>query len=130
MNVGLLYYRSDLLDASGFAPPRSYEELANQARVVMERAADRRLGGFVWQGRQYEGLVVNVLEELWARGVELVATNGRVLVDLGGAAAALEFRRRLLNDDVSSSVVPGADVVQARRYFGDRRSVFLRYCVH
>jgi len=28
MNVGLLYYRSDLLDASGFAPPRSYEELA------------------------------------------------------------------------------------------------------
>jgi len=126
MNVGLLYYRSDLLDASGFAPPRSYEELAHQARVVMERAADRRLGGFVWQGRQYEGLVVNVLEELWARGVELVATNGRVLVDLDGAAAALAFRRRLLTDGISPSLVTGADEEQTRREFGAGRAVFLR----
>ena len=126
MNVGLLYYRRDLLDASGFAPPRSYDELASQARAVMERAGDRRLGGFVWQGRQYEGLVVNILEELWARGVELVGTDGRVLVDLDGAAAALGFRRRLLTDGISPSLVTGADEEQTRREFGAGRAVFLR----
>ena len=126
MNVGLLYYRRDLLAASDFAPPRSYDELAHQARAVMERAAERQLGGFVWQGRQYEGLVVNILEELWGRGVELVGADGRVLADLDGAAAALGFRRRLLTDGISPRLVTGADEEQTRREFGAGRAVFLR----
>ena len=126
MNVGLLYYRRDLLAAHGFAPPRSYDELAVQARAIMDRSSDRRLAGFVWQGRQYEGLVVNVLEEFWSRGVELVGPDGRVLPDLAGAAAALGFRRRLLTDGISPPLVTGADEEQTRREFGAGRAVFLR----
>ena len=78
MNVGLLYYRADLLAKYGLRrsgdlcrdgggdPPRS-----------RGRAAIPRLEGYVWQGKQYEGLVVNALEGFWAAGTEVLGADGR-----------------------------------------------------
>ena len=68
MNVGLLYYRKDLLAKYGLAPPETYEELVRQVRVVQAGERDGRLDGYLWQGKQYEGGMVNVLEALWANG--------------------------------------------------------------
>src|ERR671936_133474 len=70
-NVGLLYYRRVLLARHGLRPPRSYDELARQAAAILARERDPTLGGFVWQGKQYEGLVVNVLESFWEAGTDL-----------------------------------------------------------
>jgi len=126
MNVGLLYYRRDLLARHGFAAPRSYEELAAQARVVLAGEADRRLTGFLWQGKQYEGLVVNVLEGFWAAGTDLMGPEGRLLPDPEGARRALTFRRALLTTGVSPPLVTVADEELSRREFGAGRSVFLR----
>jgi multiple sugar transport system substrate-binding protein len=126
MNVGLLFYRRDLLAAHGLRPPRTYDELADQAARVVAGAADPRLRGFVWQGKQYEGLVVNVLESFWAAGTDLVAPDGALLPDVDRAAAALAFRRRLLASGVSPPLVTGADEEQTRREFGAGRAVFLR----
>ncbi len=126
MNVGLLYYRRDLLDRHGLAPPRSYAELATQARAVLAGEADRRLGGFLWQGKQYEGLVVNVLEEFWAAGTDLIGPDGRLLPDPEAARRALEFRRALLTTGVSPPIVTAADEELSRREFGAGRAVFLR----
>src|SRR2546421_7530830 len=55
MNVGVLYYRTDLLAKYRLPPPRTWEALVDQ--VVRVRGAERngRLDGVVWQGRQYEG---------------------------------------------------------------------------
>src|SRR5262245_3969563 len=49
MNVGLLYYRSDLLAKHGLRPPATWEELVVQAERI--RAAERsgRLDGVLWQ---------------------------------------------------------------------------------
>ncbi|HEU5323686.1 MAG TPA: extracellular solute-binding protein, partial [Methylomirabilota bacterium] len=99
-NVGLLYYRRDLLARSGLAPPRTYAELARQAAVVRAREADPALAGFVWQGRQYEGLVVNVLEHLWAAGTDLLGPQGDLLPDPHAARRALAFQRELLTSGV------------------------------
>ncbi len=126
MNVGLLYYRRDLLARHGLAPPRSYEELGTQARAVLAAEQDPRLGGFLWQGKQYEGLVVNVLESFWALGTDLVAADGRILPDPERARQALAFRRGLLTTGVSPGLVTGADEELTRREFGAGRAVFLR----
>jgi multiple sugar transport system substrate-binding protein len=126
MNVGLLYYRRDLLARHGLAPPRSYEELAAQARTVMAREADGRLAGFLWQGKQYEGLVVNVLESFWAAGTDLVGTQGQLLPDPERARRALAFRRELVATGVSPALTTAADEELSRREFGAGRAVFLR----
>jgi multiple sugar transport system substrate-binding protein len=123
-NVGLLYYRRDLLARHGLAPPRSYAELAIQARRIMA-AGGAPPSGFVWQGKQYEGLVVNVLETLWEAGTDLLAA-GVVLPDEARARAALAFRRDLIRTGVSPALVTAADEELSRREFGAGRAVFLR----
>jgi multiple sugar transport system substrate-binding protein len=126
MNVGLLYYRRDLLARYGLSPPRTYDDLANQARAVLARERDGRLSGFLWQGKQYEGLVVNVLEGIWAAGTDLVGQDGRLLPDPIRAGEALAMRRALLTSGASPPLVTGADEELTRREFGAGHAVFLR----
>lgn len=126
MNVGVLYYRRDLLGRHGVTVPATYAELAAQAQQVLAAERDPRLAGFLWQGRQYEGLVVNVLESLWAEGTDLLGPDGTLLPSPARAAAALGFRRALLARGVSPALVTGADEELTRREFGAGRAVFLR----
>jgi multiple sugar transport system substrate-binding protein len=126
MNVGLLYYRRDLLARHGLAPPATYAELNSHARQVLGAAGDPRLAGFVWQGKQYEGLVVNVLESFWAAGTDLVGAGGALLPDLERAAAALAWRREVIASGISPPLVTSADEELSRREFGAGRAVFLR----
>jgi len=126
MSVGLLYYRSDLLAKHGFVPPATWEELVTQAERI--RAAERqpRLDGFLWQGKQYEGLVVNALEHLWANDTDLLGADGTVLPDPARAAEALAFMRRLIERGASPGWVTAADEELSRRAFGRGEAVFLR----
>jgi multiple sugar transport system substrate-binding protein len=125
-NVGLLYYRRDLLERHGLAPPRSYDELARQAALVRAAERDPALEGFLWQGKQYEGLVVNVLESFWASGTDVMGRNGALFPDPARAAEALRFRRDLLRTGGSPALVTAADEEITRREFGAGRAVFLR----
>ncbi len=74
-NIGLLYYRTDLLREYGYRePPRTWDELAPMAARIQagERAKDRKakkqFWGFVWQGAATEALTCNALEWQAAEG--------------------------------------------------------------
>jgi len=126
MNVGLLYYRADLLAKYGLRPPRTYEELVDQVRHIRAGERDPSLDGYLWQGKQYEGLVVNVLEALWANGARLFAEDGTVFPEPARAADALRFLRGLITTGVSPAWTTAADEELSRRAFGDGRAIFLR----
>jgi multiple sugar transport system substrate-binding protein len=126
MNVGVLYYRADLLARHGLAPPPTWQALVTQAEQIRAREAASRLDGVLWQGKQYEGLVCNVLEHFWATGTALLGDDGRVLPDLDRAEAALAFMRDLVERGVSPGWVTAGDEELTRRPFGDGRAVFLR----
>jgi multiple sugar transport system substrate-binding protein len=126
MNVGVLYYRADLLAKYHLAPPRTWEELVEQAQRIRAGERDPRLDGVLWQGKQYEGLVVNVLEHFWSSGTALLDEHDRVLPEPARAAAALGFMRGLLESGVSPAWVTAGDEELTRRPFGAGRAVFLR----
>ena len=126
MNVGMLYYRADLLARQGLAPPRTWEELRTQVARIRAAEGDPRLDGVVWQGRQYEGLTVNALEALWANGARVLGADGAPLPEPERAADALAFLRNLISSGVSPAWVTAADEELSRRHFGDGRAIFHR----
>src|SRR5882762_1091933 len=122
MNVGVLYYRTDLLAKYRLPPPRTWEALVDQVVRVRGAERDGRLDGVVWQGRQYEGLTVNALEAIWANGARVFGADGAVFPEEERAAGGLSFLRALIVSGVSPSWVTAADEELSRRHFGDGRA--------
>jgi trehalose/maltose transport system substrate-binding protein len=71
-DIGLLFYRTDLLSRYGYRePPRTWAELETMAARIQagERAKGKRdFWGFVWQGAAAEALTCNALEWQAAEG--------------------------------------------------------------
>jgi multiple sugar transport system substrate-binding protein len=87
-NAGFLYYRTDLVDE----PPTTWDELKD---VGLAAAEEEGIAGFVGQGAQYEGFVVNWLEYFWGAGGELYNEDQtEVLFDPAVATEVTEFEAR------------------------------------
>lgn len=121
IDAGVLYYRKDLLDRYGYAPPKTWQDLVAAARAILDAEGDPKLAGFIWQGKQYEGLVCVTLEFLRSRGADL--WEG----DEVEVAEALQFMRDLIvKHRVTPAPVATADEEGTRHLFGSGRAVFLR----
>lgn len=120
---GMLYYRKDLLAAKGIPVPRTWAELVAAAK----KTQTPRIAGFVFQGKQYEGLVCAFLELVWGFGGELLDDSGAVRVDEPPAVAALAA---LVDAIYADQVVPRSVLTyqeeEARNVFQEGRAVFMR----
>lgn len=124
VDAGLLYYRRDLLERHGRAVPRTWAALVDTAQTVTAREPGVR--GFVWQGRQYEGLVCNALEYLRSNGGK-VFEGERVVIDSQANREALRFMVDLVHRyRVSPGSVTTATEEPTRHVFGQARAVFMR----
>ena len=125
MHGGLLYYRKDLLDAAGLKPPETFEELVNDCRQI--KKPDGILG-FVWQGKQYEGLSCFFLEVLKGFGGTWIdEKTGEVGLDQPAAINALTFLKNCLNDwKITPPGVTTYTEEEARQLFQAGHSVFMR----
>ncbi|MEN8182891.1 MAG: ABC transporter substrate-binding protein [Myxococcota bacterium] len=119
-DVGMLYWRSDLLDEA----PRSFDALGEAARAALD--AGRVSQGFVWQGARYEGLVTVFLEFLGGFGGRLLDPSGRVVVDSPEALRALQAMRDSLETGVAPREVLGWQEEQVRFAFQSGRALFMR----
>jgi trehalose/maltose transport system substrate-binding protein len=95
LGAGMLYYRTDLLEAYGFdGPPATWDELSSMAATIQagERAAGNAdFWGFVWQGNNYEGLTTNALEwQVSEGGGRIVSPQGEIEVLNDDAIRAFE----------------------------------------
>lgn len=119
VDVGLLYWRTDLVPRA----PATPDELVALAKDA--QAKDAALAGFVWQGRQYEGLVCNAWEALWAHGGDS-DVGGRLALDTPEFRAGLGWLRGLVTSGVSPPSVTSAAEEESRRVFQSGRAVFMR----
>ena len=123
-DMGLLYWRTDLMAA----PPRTTTELEAIARSLQRRGA---VGwGYVWQGRQYEGLSCVFLEVLRGFGGQwLEATPGQApQPELAGSAAiaAADWLSGLVRQGITPAAVATVSESEALQIVGAGEAAFLR----
>ncbi|MBX3303722.1 MAG: ABC transporter substrate-binding protein [Nitrospira sp.] len=121
VDAGVLYYRRDLLDRHGLEPPRTWLELAHIAKAVLEAEQNSALTGFVWQGKQYEGLMCVTLEVLRSNGTDLWSG------DRDRAVYGLRFlRETIATHRITPLSTSMADEESTRWMFGEGRALFMR----
>jgi len=117
VDVGMLYWRTDLIDA----PPVTLEELSRQSAAAAPEY------GFVWQGARYEGLVTVFLEILTGHGGRIMAPDGSVEVDSPEGRTALVWLRDRIgpNGDTPRDVLAWREE-EVRFAFQNGRALFMR----
>jgi multiple sugar transport system substrate-binding protein len=117
-DAGVLFYRKDLVEA----PPETFEELLRMATALNTPSR----WGFLWQGKQYEGLVTVFLEILWGHGGEWIDPQTReVKLDSIQAVQAVNFLSSTVGT-VSPPAVTTYVEEDTRIIFQNGGAVFLR----
>ncbi len=120
-DTGLLYWRTDLMPR----PPRDTAELVAISRDLQRRGRVR--WGYLWQGRQYEGLSCVMVEMLQGFGARWWNdTTERTELDSPEAVAAADWLADLLRDGVSPRAVANYAENDALQSFSAGEAAFLR----
>ncbi|MFT7837358.1 ABC transporter substrate-binding protein [Saccharothrix sp. BKS2] len=117
VDAGFLFYRRDVLDAEGERPPRTWAELR---RLAVEVAPRHDLVGYVGQFADYEGLVVNAMEAIWANG------GDPLLPDRPEAKAGVEFLARGFEEGWIPREATGYREEDSREVFQAGKALFMR----
>ena len=123
-DAGMFYYRKDLLEKSGFsAPPKTWDEM-KEMRAKVQRDSGTRYG-YVFQGSQDEGGVVDALEHVWNAGGD-VSEGDRVVIDSPEAAEGLTLRRSMITDGVAPMASDNYTTQESQAVFTNGDAVFMR----
>jgi multiple sugar transport system substrate-binding protein len=121
VDVGMLYWRTDLLDRA----PATFDELTMAAREAMRTAGMRQ--GLALQAARYEGLITVFVELLGGFGASILDENGAVVVDSDAAVRALTWLRDAIHTE---GVVPSAALTwheeESRFAFQNGAAVMMR----
>ena len=123
-DAGLLFYRRDLLERSGFSePPKTWDELKEMAKKVVQDSGTRY--GFVFQGANNETGVCNGLEYIWTHGGE-VLEGDKVIIDSPESVAGLTTEQSMISDGVTPQAVASYTLGEADVAFVNGDAVFCR----
>lgn len=132
-DVGLLFYRKDLLEKYKEPVPQTWQQLAATARRIQDgerQAGNRDMAGYLFQGKAYEGLSCNALEWVASSGGgTVVDAAGNITVNNAQAARALDMAASWVGTIAPRNVVSFAEE-EARGVFQSGNAVFMRNWVY
>lgn len=126
VDSGMLYYRKDLLDGAGAKPPETWDDLVTIAQEIQK--SGKADFGYLWQGKQAEVLVCDLVEAIASNGGSILTSDGKKgALNDDKAVAAVQF----LYDTINKSKISPSDVLSwdeepSRQPFTAGRSAFLR----
>ncbi|MEM8830620.1 MAG: ABC transporter substrate-binding protein [Cyanobacteria bacterium P01_G01_bin.19] len=124
-DAGMLYYRQDLLEQAGYEPPETFKDLLDISQNLQQQGLIE--WGYVWQGKQYEGLSAMFVEILQGSGAFWVDPDTlEVGLDLPEAISAVEFLRQAIASQVSPPGVTTYAEEETRLLFQNGKAAFLR----
>jgi multiple sugar transport system substrate-binding protein len=110
----LLYYRKDLFDKAGIAPPKTYDDI----KAAAEKLDTPQLAGIVAANKPGEAFTQQTFEHVaQGNGCEMVNAQGEITFDSPECVGALEFYRDMLNNH-SVSGAQDVDTVRASYFAG------------
>ncbi|NJR24266.1 MAG: ABC transporter substrate-binding protein [Richelia sp. CSU_2_1] len=124
-DAGMLYYRKDILEQAGIAPPATFEEMASISQNLQKQG--KTTWGYLWQGKQYEGVSAMFVEVLagfggfWAN-----PETFEVGLDKPEAIKAVEFLKSTISSRISPPGVTTYGEEETRLLFQSGQSLFLR----
>ncbi len=132
IDAGVLYYRKDLLTKYGFKAPATFKELVTQAQKILRKEDNPKLNGFLWQGKQYEGLICTANEIISGYGGRIIDEKGRVRLTEAPVKKAMQWLKDCIyRFKISPNWVLAADEESTRLSFLNGNTLFLRnwpYC--
>ena len=124
-DAGMLYYRQDLLEQAGYAPPETFKDLLEVSQDMQKQGLAE--WGYLWQGKQYEGLSAMFVEILQGSGAFWVNPDTlEVGLDRPEAIEAIEFLREAIATKVSPPGVTTYAEEETRLLFQNGKAIFLR----
>ncbi|MBD2109310.1 ABC transporter substrate-binding protein [Nodosilinea sp. FACHB-13] len=124
-DLGLLFYNKALMVELGIEPAQTFEELMTQSQQA--QAQNLVSWGYLWQGRSYEGLVVNFVEVLAGYGgFWIEPSTGTVGLDQEEAIAAATFLADTIRQGVSPQLVTSYGETESFSQFLAGQSLFVR----
>ncbi|MFS7878695.1 ABC transporter substrate-binding protein [Streptomyces asiaticus] len=125
VDAGGLYYRTDLMRALGRKPPTDWHELADLAAEMQHRRVPM---GYLWQAKQAEILLCDLVEFIASNRGHIIDPSGAVRVDGAACVEAVQFMRDLVyRYKVSPSEVFSWDEEPSRRPFTAGRVGMMRH---
>jgi trehalose/maltose transport system substrate-binding protein len=126
VDIGLLYYRKDLLKKYDFEPPRTWEEMGKISAAIKRGEGNNELAGYLFQADNYEGLTCNVMEWFGSTGnSETINKDGVQFVTPENAQVA-ELIRQFLIDGISPSSLLHEREEDVRKTFQEGNAIFMR----
>ncbi len=126
-DAGLLYYRKDLLEKSGYSgPPKTWDELMQMTKKVQQDSGMKN--GFVYQGAEYEGGVCNGCEYIWTNGGNILdpKDSSKVVIDSPGSVAGMTTWADTIKSGVSPQAVLQYKEDESAATFLNDEAVFIR----
>ena len=119
-----LYYRKDLLEKHGLAPPATWDELMAQAKKIQAAEGDPELQGLSFQGKPIEGAVCTFLVPYWGAGGSLATADGAFAFDEAAAEKSFGLWRQMIADGVAKKNVAEVATDDTRKEFQAGKAVF------
>src|SRR5262252_4816019 len=94
-----LYYRKDLLEKYKRPVPKTWDEMMETARIIMDGEKNPNLQGFSTAGAPIEGTVCTYLVPLWGAGSELTK-DGKLNLDTPQAKEPFQLYGRMKQSGV------------------------------
>ncbi|MEH1997124.1 extracellular solute-binding protein [Nostoc sp.] len=132
-DVGLLYYRKDLLKDGGYdEPPHTFDELMKMLKKMKmsEKLRNKKPELYIWQGMKYEGLVATFVEVLNSYGGYWIDIKRSDPDNVGlgepPALSAVKFLHNTINKEISPKKVTTFTERETNDLFVHGKPVFLR----
>ncbi|MFH5183892.1 ABC transporter substrate-binding protein [Paenibacillus sp. TAB 01] len=127
VDVGMIYYRKDLLEKYNQQVPKTWDELEKVSQEILKKENDPNLVGYVFQGAKIEGATINWLEFLWSNGGDVFDANGKIKVDTPKAIQAMKKMYDLVQTSKVSPVsVATSSPNDNQIVFGNGNAIFMR----
>jgi multiple sugar transport system substrate-binding protein len=124
---GLLYYRTDLLQAAGVAaPPKTWQELISDCEKIKGSPQGAGVNCYAGQFQKYEGLTVNAAEAINSAGGVITDAEGKPNVNTPEAKAGLDFLANGFKQGYIAKEALTYKEEESRRAFQEGKLIFHR----